>query len=409
MDPDAFVAALCAPDPAARTLRQEEAYDFARLLFRTLNICTAANVKQCKFFVFQYIVTSDHRTKLFATYLVQLSKHFAPKVSQTPITEPAGIEHEGLQSIFKGLKMQQPPDPTFLRLHILFVVNDVLCFLYSHSSQRNSRLRGHFKAIDEHLKPCIPALVQLAAHGGHVAEITTMTENWRKLSIFPVSEIEALRNKTRAASDTKWSALLATCATSSNRSQHPGQDNSPTWVIPSRHRVVNDPNAPWNELPAANGLYMKRTRGFPLRYQAMPFGGYELANSGREADDALKKDVEWLYSEAIHCFDQHTNSDEVLDVDALGNITWKDPDRPTRNYWGFTLDGVQKRKELGDKFAESAGGYDDVAPQHPGGSAPFDGGAAARGRSLAGATRGGGRGGHGRGYSRGFYHNREGF
>ena len=66
-----------------------------------------------------------------------------------------------------------------------------------------------------------------------------------------------------------------------------------------------------------------------------------------------------LYNEVVRCYDKYTNADEVHDVDALGNIIWKDPERPTRNYWGFTLDGIEKRKELADYFAETANGYDD--------------------------------------------------
>ena len=80
---------------------------------------------------------------------------------------------------------------------------------------------------------------------------------------------------------------------------------------------------------------------------------------GEEADPQLKKDVANLYTELIHCYDKYTNADEVQDIDALGNIIWKDPERPTRNYWGFTLDGIEKRKVLAEQFVESANGYDD--------------------------------------------------
>lgn len=66
-----------------------------------------------------------------------------------------------------------------------------------------------------------------------------------------------------------------------------------------------------------------------------------------------------MYDEVIHCYDKYTNPEEVQDVDAMGNIIWKDPDRPTRNYWGFTLDGIDKRKQLAREFADAANTFFD--------------------------------------------------
>lgn len=67
----------------------------------------------------------------------------------------------------------------------------------------------------------------------------------------------------------------------------------------------------------------------------------------------------------MHCYDKYTNAEEVQDIDALGNIIWKDPDRPTRNLWGFTLDGIDKRKELARQFAAAANGPGDRGPGVP--------------------------------------------
>ena len=60
-----------------------------------------------------------------------------------------------------------------------------------------------------------------------------------------------------------------------------------------------------------------------------------MNNGGQQADASLKADVEELHKEALRCFDKYTNADEVRDIDALGNIFWKD--RPTRNFWGFEV------------------------------------------------------------------------
>lgn len=67
----------------------------------------------------------------------------------------------------------------------------------------------------------------------------------------------------------------------------------------------------------------------------------------------------------MHCYDKYTNAEEVQDIDALGNIIWKDADRPTRNLWGFTLDGIDKRKELARQFAAATNSSSDREPGVP--------------------------------------------
>ena len=119
--------------------------------------------------------------------------------------------------------------------------------------------------------------------------------------------------------------------------------------------------------------------------------------SGFPSEPGLRKDVTDLYNEVIHSYDKYTNADEVQDVDALGNIVWKDPDRPTRNYWGFTLDGFDKRKELAKESAASAKGYGDFGqPRGAGLRVNHD---VERARALAGER--GREIGRGRGTSRG--------
>ena len=59
----------------------------------------------------------------------------------------------------------------------------------------------------------------------------------------------------------------------------------------------------------------------------------------------------------IHSYDKYTNASDVQDVDAAGHIIWKDTERPTRNYWGFTVDGIDRRKDLSKQFEQQAQGY----------------------------------------------------
>ena len=105
----------------------------------------------------------------------------------------------------------------------------------------------------------------------------------------------------------------------------------------------------------------------------------------------------------LHCFDEFTAPDSVLDIDPMGNKIWKDPERDQRNYWGFTEEGVKKAKENRKKFRESATGYADVPPlQADPLSAMSDINAAvARAQELAASRGGGDRGRGGRGGWRG--------
>lgn len=103
---------------------------------------------------------------------------------------------------------------------------------------------------------------------------------------------------------------------------------------------------------------MRRKYGYPLQAKALPNGGYALARGGQEADEDLKKDVTNLVSDMKRCFSKRTNAEEVQDIDAMGNIIWKDPERKTRNYWGFSVDGVERKKEIERQAKENAEGYE---------------------------------------------------
>ena len=96
---------------------------------------------------------------------------------------------------------------------------------------------------------------------------------------------------------------------------------------------------------------------------------------------------------------------DVKDIDAMGNIIYKDSSRPTRNYWGYSLDKVDMRREMGKQFQDRTVGYADVPiPRRP---AQIDADmerarrmAAERGRDV-GRGRGGGYPGGGGGGWRG--------
>lgn len=203
---------------------------------------------------------------------------------------PGFDEYIGLYVDGKG-NMQQPPASSMRRIHILYVVHDVLVTItnWMHTSSAPARyadldLNGVLNIFKQH----VMLLTQLAAcseeqlDGGHVARpLHQLIERWQTLDIFPADDIRALKKMADEAKDTpfhdasdKYTALLDT------QSRNVPQEDKNTWILPHRHGVKHVPDAPWHELPAANGLYMRETRGYPLRAAAFPQGGYELKNGG---------------------------------------------------------------------------------------------------------------------------------
>lgn len=275
-------------------------------------------------------------------------------------TTKPGDENEGLGKIING-RVQRPPEPGFKRLHILYIIHDVL--LHYHTHRDNYGTSELWDSLDR-MQPDVAKLAELAACGcvgkasSTCQQILELLDFWQHTVIFSTEQINEMRENVRAADGTEWDAAISKLAAreeSTANLERQRREDETKWIIPDRHGVINDPTAPWHELPAANGLYLKRTTGSPLYANELPPGGIKIQNGGNEADAEMKNDVLTLYDEVVKCFDKYSPVDEVQDVDALGNIIWKDPERPTRNYWGFTLDGIDRRKELAARFASTIG------------------------------------------------------
>lgn len=240
----------------------------------------------------------------------------------------------------------QPPDAAFKRVHLLYIIHDVLCFISIRSRDAQHARNLHYNDA---------AFGILKAHAGVLAQLATCSEHksfarstfdsvqrvlkvWRKLRILDPDTLSSIESKCEEASTTTWNNMqqkLAADEAQAVLDEQRRREEDKKWILPMQHHLPHDPSAPWHELPAANALFQKRTHGYPLRAGDLPPGGYRLRNGGRQADEQLKADVEEMHREALRCFDKYTNADDVKDIDALGNIIWKD--RPTRNYWGLEV------------------------------------------------------------------------
>ncbi|KAK5694586.1 hypothetical protein LTR97_009176 [Elasticomyces elasticus] len=379
----------------------EEAEHLIQDLHRAANICTRANVQRCSAAIIATVLSDGTLTTSLRRLLLALSKSSTPgdlrKRVDTTKRDDANI---GLGRIVDG-KVQQPPQPHFRRLHILYVVSDVLVAVRRRGEAAQGSIRTKNADI---LKGCLPALAALAVftgdqgHSKSYPAVISLMKMWSTERLLSEAEMSTIYAAVKSADDESitWENFLGrldeVVATRSSRVDIADVE------LPQRHGVPNDPTAPWHELPAANGLYMKQTRGYPLRVSAMPMGGYELDG---QVDSELVADVQWLHKEMLHAFDKFTDPEDVQDIDALGNVIFRDIDRPTRNYWGWSLDGVGKMKEISRFHEEKATGYGDMGNGRM--SDPMDqvNAAVDRARSLAaeraGSMRGRGGGGNMRG------------
>lgn len=306
-------------------------------------------VQACKVFIIRNITPSTVRTAALTKYLLHLSKQCSPRKpgSLVESARPKD-EDEGLGRVTDG-RLMQPPDAAFRRLHLLYLLHDVLCFLFiklKDPPHAKSKLRCEDSAM-ETLKTHAVLLAQLAAcsesksrHGrpSSLDGVHRILKMWEKLSIFDPEECSRFETKCEEASNTPWNSLqqkLEADEAQAVLDEQRRREDARKWMLPMQHQLPHDSTAAWYELPAANALLLKRTQGYPLRAGDLPIGGYRLRNGGRLADESLKADVAELHKEALRCFDKYTNADEVQDIDAMGNIIWKD--RPTRNFWGFEL------------------------------------------------------------------------
>lgn len=175
-----------------------------------------------------------------------------------------------------------------MRLNIIYVVQHILALQIDDPRDGPAVLNQ----VDEHLIPVLPLLVSLTAYRSRSQSLDDrlygLLESWKKNeSIVSIEKIDhdKMRRRIIEAKNTRlnWLDFSIKIAQEADEiAQDRMHSQSKEWSpVPLRHGVIGDSEAPWHELPATNGLYMKRTRGYPMKSYAFPMGGYEVPGAGK--------------------------------------------------------------------------------------------------------------------------------
>lgn len=346
------------------------------------------------------IIVLSSRTGEFKDVMIALSKRFAPREpGQRVDTTKPGPENEGLGKIVRG-KVQQPPQPAFKRLHLLYILHDMLMHFHFYASLdgkahkywqvRFTQKLDHPDAVVQ-LRPLATKLARLAVCGctGKAAKtkdaVLALVTAWKKHGIFTDEECDHISQLVSTASTMSWGAMLAKLAAEDDLAVARGEvEESFDWALTDRHSNVDNHEAPWHELPAGNALFMRFDRGYPMRSDAFDAGGYEFKDPGCRIDRQTADEIQDCYRDIVRRTGKYTDPELVDDIDAMGNIIWKDKTQNTRNYWGWWID----RGESDMEWPHPQYGYYDLPPIRP----PEVNSAVERARALAAERNGGGGG-----------------
>lgn len=173
-------------------------------------------------------------------------------------------------------------------MHALFLTHNLL---FAVRSSAPSFLPPPYKSanmhdIEQDLTALIHRLVLLASCRGPDSNDNVRSSIMKLLDYYLDQEgidqalIVSLRDLAELCDEREWEQALDEVAALDDQKALDDQRAAAAasqWVLPKQHGAKDEP---WYELPAANGLYMKRTRGYPLRAAAFPQGGYYINSGG---------------------------------------------------------------------------------------------------------------------------------
>ncbi|KAI8275594.1 hypothetical protein K4K56_001327 [Colletotrichum sp. SAR 10_98] len=351
-----FSALLFRKEPVSLT--RPEIETFHTLLHDAIHQCSPANVQKCKRWILKNLAPSPARVAALGKYLAALSKSF-------PGDDATAAAGAG------AAKNKTKPSSKRKRLHILYILNDVL--YHTVVRDRDTRLATE-------LQPSLPPLFHAAAsfhncpkHMRKLDDLLSLWDQQKYISTHTIADLrETVKEAPHGGKVTKAAeGEGANNQTGSNLAVKPAKDAP--YMIPSMH---GDPNTPWFDLPAANWLPHLE----PNSTKAMnPNMIKPLQLAPGPADKALAKavkdllaDVERLYSKSAapqQPDQQSTDLSEMGERVILDEITGEVIGGET--YYGWSRNFCEKMKQRkkgkpgGDRRsqAQALAGFQKPEPQ----------------------------------------------
>ncbi|ORY71881.1 uncharacterized protein BCR38DRAFT_304425, partial [Pseudomassariella vexata] len=313
-----FSAVLLRKDPTS--CARSEIDEFLSLLDATLARCSPANVQKSKQWILKHLVQSLARIAALGKYLAALAATFSTDVAAS--------------------RKARQPSAKRKRLHILYVLNDVLYHMH---------IRDRDDGFSSQLEAFLPAIVHTAAAfpdcPKHLAKILSLVNLWGEKGYFSTAFVKKLESAAREAPTSQLKSSTPDGSAASTKTAAAKLSTDTPFIMPTLH---GDPTTPWYDLPAANWLPviepnstrpMNPTMIKPLQFMPGP------------ADKNLIKAVKDLLADVdrIYAKDHRLGDDPAEDVDQLGQSIIVDEITGDiikgQTYYGWSRNFCKKMKQ----------------------------------------------------------------
>ncbi|KAL1991875.1 hypothetical protein VTN49DRAFT_5183 [Thermomyces lanuginosus] len=322
----AFSASLLRPDPTS--VSREEIAEFHSRLEKALSRCNRNNIQSCKDWLLQYVVSSSNRAGGLGKFLVALSESFNGPDGQTSATDSR-------------------PSGKRKRLHVLYLLNDVL----HHTKYHSERDSSTFVNFSTALQPHIVELLALAAsyndqkNPKHHRRLGQLLDLWADYGYYGAEYVEKLRETVKNRQSTVATKKADGASSGEGEQQKESQRNAP-YIMPGTH---GDPSTPFYDLPAGNFIpHIIPGSPVPIRPDRVKALQLHAGPADGKLVDAVKK----FLKEADRIYDPSSaaaDEDVDIDIDELGQTIIRD--RKTGEilhadtYYGWSRDFCEQMKK----------------------------------------------------------------
>ena len=281
------------------------------------------------------IVPSSTRAGFLGTYLVALAK------AQGDVEKRDEAKQQQLSA-----KVSRR------RLHILYLVNDVLHHTEFHISKPSP-----FSGFREALQPYLVDLVRLVSSGSRprtLERIEIVLQCWRSESYFSEEYLARLREAVVQDSNKVTEAGSGASAAANTTSIHGSKDQP--HIMPATH---GDPSTPFYDLPAANLMpHIIPNKAVPIH----PDDVQPLQFTAGPAEEGLVVAMQDFMSSVadLEHADSHWQKEDMVveDIDELGQVSFRnkaDELVAGRTYYGWTRAFCGKMRARARGQSESGG------------------------------------------------------